>query len=110
VKRRSHIALIGAGALLFVIGARVIFAFVNYARVERNFPLIRQGDPRDYVAAKLGKPNYYHGNCGVIHVPNKECALEYVYSHPFAPLIPEYLIVSFSKNGRVIEAESWDSP
>jgi hypothetical protein len=58
----------------------------------------------------MGKPNYYAGRCGVIHVPDKRCAVEYVYSHPFAPLVPEYYIVSFSSDDRVIEADQWDSP
>jgi hypothetical protein len=108
--RRGRIILIVVASLLPAIGARVLEAFADYSRAERNFPIISQGNSRDYVAAELGMPNYYHGNCGVIHVPLKDCSLEYVYSHPFAPLTPEYLIVSFSKDGRVIEAESWDSP
>jgi len=58
----------------------------------------------------MGKPNYHAGECGVIHFPSKECAVEYVYSHPFAPLVPEYKIVSFSRDDRVIEADEWDSP
>jgi hypothetical protein len=32
-----------------------------------------------------------------------------VYSHPFAPLVPEYYIVAFSPEDRVIEADEWDS-
>ncbi len=58
----------------------------------------------------MGKPNYHEEKCGVIHFPDKNCAVEYVYSHPFAPLVPEYYIVSFSPKDRVIEADEWDSP
>jgi hypothetical protein len=58
----------------------------------------------------MGKPNYYAGKCGEIHVPDKSCAVEYVYSHPFAPLVPQYYIVSFSQDDRVIEADEWNSP
>jgi hypothetical protein len=54
---------------------------------------IQNGDSRTSVVTKLGKPNYYPGPCGVIHFPDKNCAVEYVYSHPFAPLVPEYYIV-----------------
>ncbi len=29
-------------------------------------------------------------------VPYKDCSYEYVYSHPFAPLVPEYYVVVFT--------------
>ena len=79
-------------------------------RVESRFSSIQTGDSRAAVMAKLGRPNYYEGRCGVIHVPNKNCSLEFVYSHPLAPIIPEYHIVAFSIDGRVIEADDWNSP
>ncbi len=46
----------------------------------------------------------------MVYFPQRNCAVEYVYSHPFAPLVPEYYIVSFSPEDRVIEADEWDSP
>lgn len=52
---------------------------------------------RSSVIARMGKPNDHAGGCGIIHFPIKECAIEYVYSHSFAPLVPEYYIVSFSR-------------
>jgi len=55
-------------------------------------------------------PNYHAGKCGVIHAATADCSLEYVYSHPFAPLIPEYDIVSFTADDRVKSAEVWSSP
>jgi len=57
-----------------------------------------------------GMPNYYVGKCRVIHFAEKNCAVEYVDSHPFAPIVPEYYIVSFSSDDRVMEADQWDSP
>lgn len=108
--RSKRTILIIAVSLLIVIAARLTFAFVNYAKVERRFPSIHPGSTRDSVVARFGKPNYYQGKCGVIHIPEKTCSLEYVYSNPFAPLIPEYHIVSFSKDGHVIEADDWNSP
>jgi hypothetical protein len=49
-----------------------------------------------------------------IHSPDKKheknCALEYVYSHSFAPFIPIYYIVSLSSDDHVIEADLWGSP
>jgi hypothetical protein len=110
VSRKTRIALvIGAGVLLA--GAlKTIYAFTRFSHVEQQFPSVQIGDSRSSVIAKMGKPNYHSGACGVIHFPDKSCVTEYVYSHPFAPLVPEYYIVSFSKDDRVIEADPWMSP
>jgi hypothetical protein len=97
--------VVWAGAAL-----RTYFAFVQFWRVERQFKNIQLGQSRSSVFATFGRPNYYAGSCGVIHNPSKTCASEYVYSHPFAPLIPDYYIVAFSSDGRVIEANRWTSP
>jgi hypothetical protein len=110
VSRKSKM-IVGIGAVLLTMTAtKLTVAFVRYARVESRFSSIRDGDSRDSVISKLGKPNYYRGRCGVIHVPLKNCSLEFVYSHPFAPMIPEYQIISFSMDDHVIEAEDWKSP
>jgi hypothetical protein len=102
-------ALIAAILVLATL-ARMGYAFARYAMVERRFISIQAGDTLDSVKDKLGRPNYYQGKCGVIHIPARNCAEEFVYSHPLAPIIPEYHIVSFSSDGRVIEAEDWNSP
>ena len=109
MKRKKIIALIAA-ILLLVSVVRLTFAFARYAIVERRFSSVRVGDNRDSVTTRLGRANYYHGKCGVIHIPDKNCAEEFVYSHPFAPIIPEYHIVAFASDGRVIESDDWDSP
>ena len=108
--RNVRIALTTVACLLLFVAVRTVVAFVRYSRIEREFPTIRVGQSRGAVVTSMGKPNYYAGKCGVIHVPDKNCATEYVYSYPFAPIIPEYYIVSFSSDDRVIEADEWDSP
>jgi hypothetical protein len=90
--------------------ARTSVSFARFSNVERKFASVQDGESRVSVITRLGRPNYYSGRCGVIHVPEKGCVTEDVYSHPFAPLIPEYYIVSFSSDDRVIEADQWDSP
>jgi len=55
-------------------------------------------------------PNYHAGACGEIGSAQKDCALEYVYSHPFAPYAPEYYVVSFSPDDRVIDSKHLISP
>jgi hypothetical protein len=109
VKRRK--VIIGISAIVLIAAAAsTAVAFLRYERVEGRFSSIQTGDSLDSVMAKLGRPNYYEGKCGVIDVPDKNCSLEFVYSHPFAPIIPEYHIVAFSMDDRVIEADDWNSP
>ena len=110
VLRRTRIILISVAGIVLLLAVRTVFAFVRYSQVERGFASVHLGESRAGVIAKIGRPNYYAGKCGVIHFPGKDCSLEYVYSHPFAPIVPDYYIVSFSADHRVIEAGPFDSP
>src|SRR6476619_5506089 len=110
MKRKGHI--VGLVILLLLIFAviRLAVAFTRFSQVEKASASVELGQSRTSVLTTLGRPNYHEGGCGVIHFPDKRCATEYVYSHPFAPLMPKYFIVAFSSDGRVIEAEWWTSP
>ena len=107
---KVRVALILSLCVLLVLSVKTAIAFGRYAKAERSFTSVKIGDSRTAVNGTMGKPNYHEGKCGVIHFPDKNCAVEYVYSHPFAPLVPEYYIVSFSPEDRVIEADVWSSP
>jgi hypothetical protein len=110
VSRRTRIILILVAGIVLILAVRTLLAFVRYSQVERGFGSVHLGESRTAVITKIGKPNYYAGKCGVIHFPDKNCSLEYVYSHPFAPIVPDYYIVSFSPDDRVIEVDPWNSP
>lgn len=110
ISRWRRILGIVTFCVLLLFAAKVLLAFSLYHRVERSFASVQIGESRASVIGKMGKPNYHAGKCGVIHCPEKGCMVEYVYSHPFAPLVPEYYIVSFSRDDRVIEADNWNSP
>lgn len=110
ISRKVRVALILSLSVLLVLAIRATIAFRRYEKAEKSFPSVQIGDSRATVLGKMGKPNYHEGKCGVIHFPDKNCAVEYVYSHPFAPLVPEYHIISFSADDRVIEADEFDSP
>ena len=97
-------------SVVLAIGLRVGYQFGRFSRVERTFGSVKVGHGRKSVIDSLGTPNYYAGKCGVIHNPREDCALEYVYAHPFAPLLPDYYIISFSADDRVIQADRWVSP
>jgi hypothetical protein len=110
MSRKIRIALTLTVGVLLILALRTVVAFLRFSRVEREFASVQNGQSRASVITKMGRPNYYAGKCGVVHFPDKNCATEYVYSHPFAPIIPEYYIVSFSSDDRVVEADQWDSP
>jgi hypothetical protein len=110
VSRRARVILILAFGIVLVLSVRTVVAFARFSRVKREFVSVQNGESRASVITKLGKPNYYAGAGGVIHIPDKNCAAEYVYSNPFAPLVPDYYIVSFSSDDRVIEAGWWNLP
>lgn len=99
-------------AVVLVLTVRMVIAFWQFSKVEQEFESIQQGQSRASVTWKFGKPNYYAGKCGrMVEVPvDKTCAVEYVYSHPFAPLLPDYYVVSFSADDRVIQADHLMSP
>ena len=98
-------------ALLLLIGIRGVIAFHRFSVVEQNFDSIRAGDLRESVAARFGKPNYHAGPCnGADFDPTEGCVTEYVYSHPFAPLLPDYYVVWFTSDDRVIAADHLPSP
>src|ERR1035438_8434543 len=109
MRKRTIFGLVCA-FLLLILGLRTAISFGRWAKVEREFESVQVGQSRLTVVGKLGRPNYYSGRCGVIAIPLKECALEYVCGHPFAPIMPDYYIVSFSSAEQVIEADRWSSP
>jgi hypothetical protein len=110
ISGKVRVSLILSVCLLLGLAAKIVIAFARYKKAERSFASVQIGDSRTSVIGRMGKPNYHEGKCGVIHFPDKNCAVEYVFSHPFAPLVPEYYIVSFSPEDRVIESDEWDSP
>jgi hypothetical protein len=109
MQRRRVVVAVGISLAIFAV-VRGALAFRRFAVVERNFDMIHERDSRSFVVIKLGLPNYHAGRCGVIENSLPSCATEYVYSHPFAPLVPDYYIVAFSADDRVIAAERWSSP
>ena len=110
MSRTRRILGLSVLAVILLGAERIAYSFVHYLRVEKEISAIKQGQPRTFVISKLGMPNYHAGVCGEIGPPKEACVLEYVYSHPFASLIPEYHVVTFSADDRVIDSEELDSP
>ena len=107
-KRRIATATILA--LLLLVSLRAVISFVRFSRVEQHFTSIQAGQSRASVAASFGMPNYHAGSCSQDFGYPKSCSSEYVYSHPLAPILPEYYVVWFSSDDRVIDTEHLISP
>jgi hypothetical protein len=110
ISRKYRVLMILSVSAILALAAKTVIAFRRYGKAERSFKSVQIGETRASVIGKMGRPNYHGGKCGVIHIPDKACVVEYVYSHPLAPIVPEYYIVSFSHDDRVIEAQEWNSP
>ena len=110
-ERTIFIIVGGSLILILVLASRTPLKFLQWAKVHRNFDSVQVGQSRLTVLSKLGKPNYYAGPCGRSFTnPLPTCAIEYVYGHPFSPLVPDYYVVSFSAGDRVIQADRLSSP
>jgi hypothetical protein len=108
--RKSRVIGTSLCALALGLGARLEFSFIHFHHVEREFPSVQLGQSSDSVISMLGKPNYHSGECLQDLTNSATCNRQLVYSYPFAPLIPEYYVVSFSSDDKVIDAEKLDSP
>jgi hypothetical protein len=109
MRKRTIVSLVLA-CLLLILGFKAVVSFARFSKVKRGVNSVLVGQSRLAIVQKLGRPNYYSGSCGMIHNPPQRRVLEYVYGPPFAPLVPEYYIVSFSSDDRVIQGDAWMSP
>jgi hypothetical protein len=107
---KKQIAVASLSGLFLIVCLRTTISFARFSYVERHFDSIRAGGSRASVAAQFGRPNYHAGVCSADFSPPKGCASEYVYSHPFAPLLPDYYVVWFSSDDRAIDADHTISP
>jgi hypothetical protein len=109
-KKNKTIAIL-VGSALLTSAARLSYSMLRFHAVGARFHRVKVGETRQQVRKTLGIPNSYDGPCesGIGEHP-RNCAWEYIYSPPLAPLMPEHYVVSFSKDDRVIRAEYVSSP
>ncbi len=102
--------LLLATSVILIICCACSFVWNEY-RAQRNFDRVLIGASRTDVVRLLGKP-WKVDKCGErFGNPNQPgCADEYLYKHPFAPLVPEYHSVSFDFSGHVKDTYIYSSP
>jgi hypothetical protein len=97
-----------------VIGALVcalVFSPVLRVRfLNRAFNKLKVNDSCKSVLKTTGRP-WRDDGCGdFLGGKSPGCVEEFVYANPFAPYVPEYWIVSFDMNKRVIDFYYTTSP
>ncbi|HTW81473.1 MAG TPA: hypothetical protein VME23_18150 [Terracidiphilus sp.] len=105
----KRVTLVLALIAVLLLTARTMHSFSRFHAVAERFDSVHEGQSWDSVIALLGRPNYHEGSC-LQDLSGSGCVRELVYSYPFAPLIPEYYVVDFSANDRVIWTAHLNSP
>jgi hypothetical protein len=104
--RRKLIAL----GVVLIPTALVVWPILRVRHFERSSGEIRADDTRVVVLDRMGKP-WKDERCGeYLGGSPSGCAEEFLYAHPYAPLVPEYWVVDFNQDRRVINSLHLISP
>src|SRR3954471_16385577 len=99
-------------AIVAVATAWLIWAIISSNLIPKRFASVAVGDSREEVFNKLGRPRRVE-RCGEpFGNPGGKlgCKEDFLYSSPFAPLIPEYWSISLDREGKVIDKYHYVSP
>ena len=100
--------------IFFIAVAAVLIAGGTWAyhhdqRLERNGSLINIGDPNETVRELMGDPTREE-QCGALTLAPQSCAQEYVYRFYFSIFRPQYQVVWFDKEGKVLGEQHVQRP
>lgn len=88
-----------AAALAIVAG--FVWAYHHDAELSKKANLVAVGDPNEAVRELLGEPSS-EGPCGTLTVAPSACTDEYVYKYYYTIFQPQYEVVWFNAEGKVI--------
>lgn len=110
-KKNKALAIL-IGSAMFTSAARFSYSYLRFNEIAGKISRVKEGDTRRQVLDLLGKPNTQHHPCkNEIRTPPNGCVREFVYSLPLpARWMADFVVVSFSKDDRVIEANRYTSP
>lgn len=92
-------------------GIWLVLGIIRQDKLDKGFGEVKTGATQSEVVQLLGKPTRIDGCGDFFHQRTPTgCVSEYVYSASFAPLVPQYYVVSFDEAGRVLETFNWSSP
>lgn len=105
---RAVLRTIGIG-LAMLVSVTGIRNAIRVRTIEREFPSVKVGDSIAAVQRRLGDPGRVE-QCGFLASTPPGCAHEYIYTHPYAPVVPESWVVWVSRGGSVLAADRLTSP
>ena len=110
--RRAGFLVVGCIVLAWAVW--IAWAILRDKQLRKSFDEIETGATEQEVLQKLGQPKRV-GKCGDFFGPLRKDALkgcdrEYFYPSPFAPLLPQYYVVSFDAKNRVEDKMAYSSP
>jgi hypothetical protein len=89
--------------------AGFVWAYHHDLELGKKIFEVEIGDPNEAVLDLLGKPSS-EGSCGALTVAPKACAAEYVYKYYYSIFQPQYEVVWFTAEGKVIGVQHVQTP
>ena len=86
-----------------------VWAYHHDVELGKKIFEVEIGDPNEAVRDLLGKPSS-EGSCGALTVAPKACAAEYVYKYYYSIFQPQYEVVWFTAEGKVIGVQHVQTP
>ena len=78
-----------------------VWAYRHDAGLATHARQVEIGDPNEMVRESLGEPSS-EGSCGSVSVAPSTCADEYVYRYYYTIFQPQYEVVWFNTEGKVV--------
>lgn len=78
-----------------------VWAYHHDVELGKKIFAVEIGDPNEAVRDLLGEPSS-EGSCAALTVAPKACADEYVYKYYYSIFQPQYEVVWFNSEGKVI--------
>jgi len=85
------------------------WAYHHDDELGKRIGQVEIGDPNEAVRELLGDPSS-EGSCGALTVAPKACADEYVYKYYYSVFQPQYEVVWFTAEGKVIGVQHVQRP
>ena len=78
-----------------------VWAYHHDVELGNRVAQVETGDPNETVRELLGEPSS-EGSCGKLSVAPAACAVEYIYKYYYSIFQPQYEVVWFNAEGKVI--------
>jgi hypothetical protein len=102
-------AVIIISVALILILFLIIWPSFRVHHLDSEFSKLSSGDTKAAVLKQMGSP-WKNAECGYLVGSSPDCTEELIYAHPYAPYLPEYWIIDFNRDQRVIRLFYTTSP